>query len=80
MYGIDWRFGKTVILTTLSGKGQVVIPKEVRERLGLEPGERFTVVEKGNAVVLVPLSRFAELRGRLRGADTSAYRDRSDAS
>lgn len=69
-----------MILTTLSGKGQVVIPKEVREHLGLQPGERFTVVEKGNAVVLVPLSRFAELRGRLRGSLAAGYRDRSDPS
>jgi AbrB family looped-hinge helix DNA binding protein len=64
--------------TTLSGKGQVVIPKEVREHLGFQPGLRFAVVEKGNAVVLVPLSRFTELRGRLRGADPTGYRDRSD--
>jgi AbrB family looped-hinge helix DNA binding protein len=67
-------------LTTLSAKGQVVIPREVREHLGFQPGQRFTVVEKGNAVVLVPLARFAEQRGRLKGADPAGYRDRSDVA
>ena len=37
--------------TTLSSKGQVVIPEEIRDRLGLTPGTRFVVVAEGDVVV-----------------------------
>ena len=38
--------------TRMSSKGQVVIPAEVRECLGLEPGDRFVVVGEGDVVIL----------------------------
>ncbi|WP_419808088.1 AbrB/MazE/SpoVT family DNA-binding domain-containing protein [Sphingomonas sp.] len=38
--------------TTLSGKGQVVIPKDVRDRLRLAPGDRLDVVERPDGVLL----------------------------
>lgn len=41
--------------TKLSSKGQVVIPEEIRNRLGLEPGAQFVVVGEGDVVVLKAL-------------------------
>ena len=38
--------------TKLSSRGQVVIPEEIRNRLGLEAGDQFVVVGEGNVVVL----------------------------
>jgi len=40
------------LTTTLSSRGQVVIPDEIRKRLGLEPGTAFIVVARGDTVVL----------------------------
>ena len=37
--------------TTLSSKGQVVIPEEIRERLGLEPGVQFVVIADRDVVI-----------------------------
>lgn len=37
--------------TTLSSKGQVVIPEEIRERLGLRAGARFVVVAEKGVVI-----------------------------
>lgn len=37
--------------TTLSSKGQVVIPEEIRTRLGLEPGAQFVVVADRDVVI-----------------------------
>lgn len=38
--------------TKLSAKGQVVIPKGVRDRLGLTEGTVLDVIERGSEVVL----------------------------
>ena len=37
--------------TKLSSRGQVVIPEEIRSRLGLEAGVKFIVVGEGDVVV-----------------------------
>ena len=41
-------------MPTLSTKGQIVIPADVRHRHGWEPGQRLDVVDDGDAVVLRP--------------------------
>ena len=46
----------TVATTSLSTKGQVVIPEEVRERLGLRAGVQFVVVGEGDVVILKVIS------------------------
>lgn len=38
--------------TKMSSKGQVVIPEDVRHRLGLEPGVQFVVVGNDDVVIL----------------------------
>jgi len=40
----------------MSSKGQVVIPEEIRNRLGLKPGSRFVVVGQRDVVILKALS------------------------
>jgi len=37
--------------TTLSSKGQVVIPEEIRARLGLRPGAQFIVIGDKDVVI-----------------------------
>ena len=41
---------------TVSSKGQIVLPVEVRRRLRLAKGERLSVEVEGNSVVLRPLA------------------------
>jgi AbrB family looped-hinge helix DNA binding protein len=63
---------------TLSSKCQLVIPREVRERLELEPGAKLTVIEKGGIIYLVPERPLAELRGVARGTKRKGLRDKKD--
>lgn len=61
---------------TVSPKFQVVIPKEIREALSLEVGQRLEAMQSGDQIVFVPVRRARALRGFLRGIDTSIVRDR----
>lgn len=42
--------------TKMSSKGQVVIPEEIRERLGLKPGSQFVVLGDRGTVILKAIS------------------------
>ncbi len=42
--------------TRLSSKGQIVIPEDVRIRLGLKPGVQFVVMGEGDVVILKIIS------------------------
>ena len=43
---------ESVATARMSTKGQVVIPEEIRNRLGLEPGTQFIVVGEDDVVIL----------------------------
>ena len=51
--------------TTISTKGQLVIPAEIREALDLTPGTRVAVIQEGNRIILQPVNKrlLNELRG-----------------
>lgn len=59
----------------LSSKFQVVIPLSVREALGLKPGEKFRVMRYGNRVEFIPVRSAKQLRGSLKGIDTTIERE-----
>jgi AbrB family looped-hinge helix DNA binding protein len=69
--------------TMMSTKGQVVIPEEIREQLGLGPGTHFIVVAERDVVVLKRLTppamtEFSALLSRARAAAKSTELKRGD--
>ena len=60
---------------TVSPKFQVVIPKSVRSALGIVPGQLVQAVVVDGRIELIPLRPMADLRGDLRGIDTTVARD-----
>ena len=67
----------------MSSKGQVVIPEEIREKLGLVPGTQFVVVGDRDVVILKALappslSEFDGLIGEARRQAKQAKMKRSD--
>lgn len=59
----------------VSPKFQVVIPKDVRELLGLEAGQHLHVVPYRNRIELVPIRKIEEMRGFLSGMETRFERE-----
>lgn len=43
-------------ITTVSTKGQFVIPSEMREQLGIQPGTRIAITLQGTRIILEPVS------------------------
>jgi AbrB family looped-hinge helix DNA binding protein len=61
-------------ITTVSTKGQFVIPAEIRTSLGIEPGTRIAVHIEGSRIILEPVSKklVARLRGITKGGPSMA--------
>ena len=60
---------------TISPKFQVVIPKAIRERLNLAPGQKIQAIAYGNRIELIPVRPIKEMRGFLEGLDTRVDRE-----
>ena len=52
---------------TLTSKGQTTIPKEIRDSLGMKPGDRmtFTLMSDGTVVLRVKRKSVMQLAGAL---------------
>ena len=60
---------------TVSTKFQVVIPKKVRDELGIEPGQKVQVIPYMGRIELIPVRDIKEGRGFLEGIDTKVERE-----
>ncbi len=60
---------------TVSPKYQIVIPREIRERLKLTPGQKVQVISYSNRIEVIPEKKISEMRGFLRGIDASFERE-----
>ena len=60
---------------TVSPKFQVVIPRKVRESLGIQPGQKVQVIRYEDRIELVPVRPVRETRGFLEGIDTEVERE-----
>ncbi len=49
--------------TSITVKGQVTIPKEIREALGLKPGDKVVFEKEGNTIVLKSAKTLLDFRG-----------------
>lgn len=58
------------MLATLTSKGQMTLPKAVRDDLNVKPGDKIDIVKEGDRYVLRPRNKSAvELYGILRQPD-----------
>jgi len=62
-------------IVTISPKYQVVIPKAIREKLDLRPGQKVQAIAYEGRVELIPVRPLKELKGFLPGIDPDIDRD-----
>jgi len=60
---------------TVSPKFQVVIPRAIREALGLTPGQKVHALQYLNRIEFIPVRPMKSARGFLKGLDTTVDRD-----
>lgn len=66
------------MVTTLSSKYQISIPKAVRNQQHWQAGQEFVFIPKGKGVLLMPVPERDSLQGIAEGASPNDYRDRKD--
>jgi AbrB family looped-hinge helix DNA binding protein len=67
-----------MVMTTISSKFQIVIPKEVRGKLRLSRKQRLHVMAKGGIITLVPEVPLKSLKGALKGMPKTDLREKAD--
>lgn len=63
-------------VVTISPKFQVVIPQQIREAMGLTPGQKVQAIQYEDRIEFIPLRSVKSMRGFVRGIDTRVPRDR----
>ena len=63
-------------VVTVSPKYQIVVPKDVRESMGIYSGQKIQVLPYQNRIELIPIKPMKKMRGFLKGIDTDIDRDK----
>ena len=64
-----------MLTITISPKFQIVIPKAIRDLLNLRAGQKVQAIAYEDRIELIPVRRLKDMRGFLRGIETSVERD-----
>ena len=59
----------------ISPKYQIVIPKKLREALNLSPGQKVQMVAFEDRIEMIPVRKISEMKGFLKGIDTTVERE-----
>ncbi|MDX3774008.1 AbrB/MazE/SpoVT family DNA-binding domain-containing protein [Chromatiaceae bacterium AAb-1] len=60
---------------TVSPKYQIVIPKEIRESMGIVSGQKVQIMSYQGRIEVIPLKPMKEMKGFLKGIDTTVVRE-----
>ena len=67
--------GPAMTSVTVSPKYQIVIPKEIRESMGIVSGQKVQITSYQGRIEVIPLKPMKEMRGFLKGIDTTVLRE-----
>ena len=65
---------------TISSKYQIVIPRAIREKWQVKPGQKLRLIIYGKRLEIVPVRDIKEARGFLKGMSSEIEREEEDRS
>ena len=65
-------------LTTISSKFQIVIPRELREKFNLKPGQKVMFIPYQNSIRLVIVPTIQDALGMFKGINLDNFREEED--
>lgn len=63
---------------TISSKYQMIIPRAIREKWGIKPGQKVRLIVYGNRLEVVKVRDIKEMRGFLKGMSSNIEREEED--
>ena len=63
---------------TISSKYQIVIPRAIREKWQVRPGQKVRLIIYGKRLEIVPVRDIKEARGFLKGMSSEIEREEED--
>jgi AbrB family looped-hinge helix DNA binding protein len=63
-------------ITTVSSKFQIVIPRKIRNQLGIKVGQKFQVMPYEGRIEIIPIESIKKSKGFLKGIDTIIEREK----
>jgi AbrB family looped-hinge helix DNA binding protein len=63
---------------TISSKFQMVIPRAIREKWNIKPGQKVRLIVYGNRLEVVPVRDLRDARGFLKGMSSDIEREEED--
>ena len=64
-----------MVTVTVSSKFQIVIPQAIRNKVDIKVGQKIQLIPYQNRIEFVPLQNIKNMRGFLKGIDTSVPRE-----
>ena len=63
------------MLSTVTTKGQVIIPKQIREALDIRPNDRIDFLRECERIVMMPLKSLQQFRGEVRAKKAFSFEE-----
>ena len=54
-----------MLVSTITKKGQITLPKKVRDALAVGPSDKILFVRRGDDYIIKPVKDFTQMRGAL---------------
>jgi len=61
------------MLSTVTTKGQVTIPKKIRDAMQIKPNDRVDFVQKGGIITIVPIKTLKDFRGAVQKVGVGGF-------
>ena len=59
--------------STVTAKGQVTIPKPIRDAIGISSNDRVTFIQKGERIYLQPVKSLQSFRGAIKKKSLGSF-------